>query len=218
LTFLVVVLGACLLPSSCGPLFNKNPVIVQFNVPDTVEANAEVALISSATDPDADSLSFSWSCSRGTFSDDSAPATYWYVAEVSGVDTVKLTVTDGRGGDASRAKTVVVVPLTFTIANWAGAVGARGLIYWSSVLPVGYRAYGSFSVDSSDINFLVLDEANFGKWQRAEAYRADVEMDRSTGASFADTAKVRTRYYFVLDNTYSVADKPVHIHVEGATP
>jgi hypothetical protein len=218
LTYSVVLAGLSTLALTCGPLFNKDPVIVHFNVPDTVEANATVPLVSFSTDPDGDSLGYAWTCSNGTLSDSSIPAPSWYAPMVSGEDTITLTVTDGRGGSAKKTAIVVVKPTTFTIAWWFGTIAAGEYNYWWMPLEAGCRSHGSFSVDSLDISFLVLDDADFNKWKHGETYRADVEIRNSAGASFTDTAKVRSTYYFVLDNTAEAKDKYAHIRVDGTTP
>ena len=55
-----------------------------------------------ASDPDGDELSYIWSVGRGSISGE-GPVVTWVAPNAYGFYTVTVTVTDGRGGEASKS-------------------------------------------------------------------------------------------------------------------
>jgi hypothetical protein len=136
----------------------------------------------------------------------------------SGAETIAVTASDSRGGKATRSVTLSVLPTTWTLAGWGGLISAGQYNCWFADIGAGTRIHGSFSVDSLDISFLVLDDRNWTKWLNSQSYVPLLEFDHTPGDSFSNTIPSSGRYDFVLDNTYSSADKQSHIYVEGTTP
>jgi hypothetical protein len=212
---LVVGVLAGLLLQGCG---NRNPVITGLTTVAEVEAGKSAVVTCTAEDPDDDTLSYEWSCSRGSFVLDSGPSARWNAPMASGADTISVAVSDGRGGEASKNVTLAVLPTTRTLAACDAVLLAGRYDCWFADIDAGTRIHGSFSVDSLDINFLVLDNRNWTKWLNSQSYVSLLELDHTPGDSFSDTIPSSGRYEFVLDNTYSPIDKQVHIYVEGTTP
>ena len=91
---------------------DRNPVITRIdrNPDGRIDNGQSVNLHAIASDPDGDTLSYSWTASPdvGSFSNPNAAQTTW-TAPNSGTGTVTLTVTvdDGHGGSASHQATVL---------------------------------------------------------------------------------------------------------------
>lgn len=87
--------------------------------PYTADEGQSVALALSGTDPDGDPLIFTWDLGDGTSgTGPTPPATHTYPD--NGTYTVRLTVSDGRGGEDTKTTTA-------TIANVAPTIPAGGL-------------------------------------------------------------------------------------------
>jgi hypothetical protein len=84
------------------PFANSVPVITSL----VASANAvgpgeTVAVKVTASDPDADSLSFAWSATAGSFSAPAAATSVWTAPSTTGAQNLTIKVTDGRGGERS---------------------------------------------------------------------------------------------------------------------
>ncbi len=212
---LAVVAAATVLLPGCG---NKKPVITGLTMATEVEAGKSAVVSCTAEDPDGDTLSYEWNCSRGSFVLDSGPSVRWSAPMASGVDTVSVTVSDGRGGEATKSVATTVLPTTWTVAAWYGPLHAGEYDDWWGTFVAGTRTHGQFSVDSLDINFLLLDDHNFSKWKNSQTYVPLIETDHTPGDSFSDTISASGTYYFVLDNIYSTQEKQGHMYITATTP
>jgi len=76
----------------------------------------------SASDGDADTLTYTWSADEGSFTDEGATVT-WSGTGVSGTSEIRCEVTDGRGGSATGAVSVAVGMAT---VEGKGLVSPRG--------------------------------------------------------------------------------------------
>ncbi|MFH1727407.1 MAG: PKD domain-containing protein [Pseudomonadota bacterium] len=65
------------------------------NIAETITLTVE------ASDPDADTLSYLWTATGGSFSDDAAETTVWTAPLSFGTYTITITVDDGNDGEAS---------------------------------------------------------------------------------------------------------------------
>lgn len=213
-----IVLG--LLASSCK-IFkpNGNPVISSIGGCSSIAAGqTDIWFVCNATDPDGDPLSYTWSCTQGQFSSDSDRRACWNAPGRSGSDTIGVAVTDGRGGVDSAVRQVEVFPVTATLVDWDGAISGRDYRGWMPEIESGSCVFGSFSVDSLDIHFMVLDGADYDKWSHGQQYTAEIEFDRSSGASFSDTIRKTGTHYVILDNCYTSLPKYAHAHVQMVSP
>ena len=96
--------GGSVSASDTATINNVAPTITSISAPDGLEGTP-ISFSASATDPGADTLTFSWTFGdSGTGTGDSLTHTY----ADQGTYTVTLTVTDGDGGTATATETVVV--------------------------------------------------------------------------------------------------------------
>ncbi|MCE2539495.1 MAG: OmpA family protein [Acidobacteria bacterium] len=96
-------------PPPPPPPANRPPVVSVSCDPCEVEFGDEVRLRADASDPDGDPLAFRWSAPAGNFTDATDRATTrWQAPVQEGPVPITATVTDGRGGSASDAATVLV--------------------------------------------------------------------------------------------------------------
>ena len=93
-------------PSAPSP--NRPPSVRLRCEPCTIAAGGSVALTVEAADPDADTLSYSWSAPSGTLATPSANHSAWTAPGQDGPVPVAITVTDGKGGIATDAITIQV--------------------------------------------------------------------------------------------------------------
>lgn len=101
-----VVLASCSSPPPPPPPPNHVPRIISltadsFEVP--VMRSTRISCV--AVDADGDALSYSWSASGGTIEGDGS-GVVWVAPEVPGEYSVRVTVSDGSGGEASRSLTL----------------------------------------------------------------------------------------------------------------
>ena len=91
------------------PQPNRPPSVTVSCDPCEVEVGDEARLRANASDPDDDPLSYSWSASRGRFIGSTSEATAgWRAPDQAGSVQIRVEVTDGRGGSASRSTTIRV--------------------------------------------------------------------------------------------------------------
>jgi hypothetical protein len=80
LAFAVFFLAGCFGGSGAGTIdegsTNAGPVFVALNMPDTVEAGASIAVSCSATDPEGDPMTYTWSTVLGEISGTGSSVTY----------------------------------------------------------------------------------------------------------------------------------------------
>ena len=88
---------------------NGPPTIEASCDPCEVRPGSEVRLTATASDPDGDPLTYAWSAPEGRFSGEIDAATArWTAPETAGPVTVRVEVSDGRGGSASAEVTIEV--------------------------------------------------------------------------------------------------------------
>jgi len=102
-----MVVGALLTAPSCTTATNRPPIIT------SLEAEAEwiapldsVQVTCTASDPDADGLSYEWKTSGGDISGTGAAA-IWTAPEEVGMYNITVVVDDGRGGEDMGVLTVI---------------------------------------------------------------------------------------------------------------
>ncbi len=89
---------------------NQPPVIDSLTTEKELVVKAGTSTIECiASDPDEDELSYTWSAERGNISGEGAVVT-WVAPNTYGTYTITVTVTDGRGGEASESVSIEVCP------------------------------------------------------------------------------------------------------------
>jgi len=90
-----------------GVAVNQPPVISLTSEPQTVKKAMTSAIKCIASDPDEDKLDYIWSASGGNITGE-GPAVTWVAPNAYGTYTITVTVTDGRGGQATESINIVV--------------------------------------------------------------------------------------------------------------
>ncbi len=88
---------------------NRPPTVTASCHPCAVPRGGEVRLEATATDPDGDPLTYSWSAPRGGFAGADEPVAHWTAPEALGTMAIRVEVSDERGGSASSVVEVAVV-------------------------------------------------------------------------------------------------------------
>jgi hypothetical protein len=131
---------------------NTNPVINDITLSGgTIEINKTYDVTASASDPEGDSLTYKWTASGGTIADDAANPMKWKTPNTAGDCTIQVKVTDGKGGEATKSKTVSVglpAPVNMTVSK----VAAEG----------GYVAYGGVPINAGGCLYAGDEPTN--KW------------------------------------------------------
>lgn len=93
--------------TASGP--NSNPVIKSLNATPPASNVGEIVTVKvEADDPDGDALSYEWYMTAGDLSGDGPVVRYVATYCCLGVNTVRVTVKDGRGGSVTKAIDVLV--------------------------------------------------------------------------------------------------------------
>jgi acyl-CoA thioesterase FadM len=91
------------------PYENEAPVIESLVVSaNQVRPGGTITLSATARDPNGDALSFLWSAPAGTFNTAATPSTTWTAPLTTGVQVVRLQVTDARGTSTSVSIEILV--------------------------------------------------------------------------------------------------------------
>ncbi len=94
-------------PTPPPPAGNKPPVITSLSAePPKVEVGGATTLTCTASDPDGDTLSFTWSASDGTISV-GGEVTTWKAPDAEGDFVISVTVDDGKGGTTTKELTII---------------------------------------------------------------------------------------------------------------
>jgi len=96
-----------------GLTCNGTPTITLVEASATVVDGADIVMLTvTATDPDGDPLTFTWTAPSGTFDTTTGDTVYWTPPTVTATETVTVTVTaeDGNGGSAVGTVDVDVHP------------------------------------------------------------------------------------------------------------
>ena len=98
---------------------NRSPDVSAWCDPCEVSRGGEVSLTATASDPDGDSLTYEWSAPAGRFSEATdAATTRWTAPDEVGSVTIRVDVSDGRGGTASAEVTVDVANRSPSVSAW----------------------------------------------------------------------------------------------------
>ena len=99
--------------TGANPGGNRSPVISSFTAqPTTVNPETISQFRCNATDPDGDTLTYSWSATGGVFQTDAVSKQFWIdwrAPKFAGNFTVTVSVDDGRGGSATRTINMTIV-------------------------------------------------------------------------------------------------------------
>ncbi len=216
----VLIFIAGLVAMNCeSPAANSAPTITALNLPDTVQAGNDATFSCTASDPDGDPLSYSWTTTAGALLSTNAKTVGWTAPDHSGSALVTVVVQDSAGAADTSSGMVAVSPVVTNIIDWTGRVEARDFQVWHNYLPGGYTLSGSFSAGGQFITFLVLDPANYPKWGSDSSFVGLVKIDSSAGSTFSAVVPATGLYHIILDNRENpAADTAVHVLVQTTSP
>jgi len=147
-----------------GPPQNRPPVAVANQLPATVEANGQTAIINldgtASTDPDNDPLTYSWT-------DNGQVIATTAVASVPlgiGNHSIVLTVNDGRGGTNSTAAQSVTVTEpppsgTLEITSVTPGTGKRGTTVFVTINGSGFTPQSVVSINGGGITVTINSQS-----------------------------------------------------------
>ncbi len=174
-------------PSSTAPPSNRNPVITNVAVTPTfaVAWLGTFSFSATASDPDGDSLTYSWNLGGTSATGQTTDGWTWPCPGYTG--TVQVTVSDGRGGSA------VAASPTFTAGCLSGTwVGTSATVSgWSFTLVLSQSQTGLVTGSYSDNwgGYGTHDPAQPG-WIRSDAqleFRTKLSMGRYSDFTFRGT-------------------------------
>ncbi len=150
------------------PTANQPPAITSLTAePEKVDLGGTSTITCAATDPDGDTLSYTWSVTGGTFSK-REEVILWAAPEADGEFVISVTVKDGKGGTAKQQLTIIAGSPAITIVlnslpDESGSVYSTGDLVSSwqvgdNTDNNGVRAFFSF-----DISALALAEIKEAK-------------------------------------------------------
>jgi len=116
---ILLIIAVLLLSSACTlfsppppppppPPPNQPPIINSLTAEKEALTLSESQIICQATDADGDVLSYWWSADGGTIKGEGSSIT-WAVPDTAGNYTIKVAVTDGKGGEATNSTTIAVI-------------------------------------------------------------------------------------------------------------
>ena len=205
----------------CGRQPDQAPVIASVDGPRAVSARDSAGYTCQASDPEGQSLQYSWSCSRGEIARESANTMVWRTPSASDTARIFVTVRDDSGSVTDSARVRVMKDTAVFIQWWDGAVKAGEFTSWRDSVVAGDTIHGwtgTVADTFGNVYVMVLDESNFQRWVqhqtpqillRRVAYRADTF---SLGIGTTD------RYRIVLDNTENETDYDYWMYVVKVSP
>jgi hypothetical protein len=139
---------------------NRNPDISDIVVPDSLVISQQYDISATASDPDGDTLTYAWTVSGGSINNAAANPMKWTTPNTAGDYIIEVKVTDGKGGEATKSKTVSVstpailstnVPIVISEGGWIeqnGQIHQSGQSFYvgDSILNKACRAYISFDI------------------------------------------------------------------------
>ena len=176
---------------------NKPPTVSLSATPTSGEAALGVKFIASASDPDGDTLSYSWDFGDGDTTGNSSNEAHVY--QKAGTFTAKVTVFDGKGGSASDSVQITVreaaqnkpptVSLSATPTSGEAALGVKFIASASD--PDGDTLSYSWDFGDGDTTGNSSNEAHV--YQKAGTFTAKVTVFDGKGGSASDSVQITVR-------------------------
>jgi len=156
-------------PSPPTPGGNQSPIITSLTAePGKVDPGGTSTITCTATDPDGDNLSYTWSVTDGTFSG-TEKIILWKAPNADGEFVISVTVYDGKGGTAEKQRTIVAgtpqrTMILEPVPDESGSVYSAGDLVSSWLVGDnaennGVRAFFSFNITATGLTLAEIKEA-----------------------------------------------------------
>ena len=152
---------------------NRPPEIISITMMAPYYTGLAYSMSVSATDPDGDPLSYSWTVDDGSLNVPTSSAITWTMPSTAGFYNITVTVEDGKGGRAEKTETVEVLALptiSLEMIPGGGFIIAGELVNPTSFAMVGdsksnrpIRGFLSFDISPLAGKQVVAAEMNFSR-------------------------------------------------------
>jgi len=214
----ILVLAVLAAAAGAGCRRSMAPVVWKIEGDTVVTAGDSVRFQCYVWTPRGAAIDYHWECNKGRLSWNWGNWIWWFAPDSSGSAVVRVTVNDTFGDSDTDSVAIVVLPLSRTVVSWNGAVKRGTCQFWAESLRMGERLEGRSDSDTAEVYLLVLDQLNFGRWQRGEPAQYRQRKFLYFQRPFYDTIPVTDRYYFVVDNTQGGKDVNFWVRVTAVSP
>jgi hypothetical protein len=108
-TSVLLFSSACIsTPPPPPPPQNQPPVIVSITAEKEIPTLTQTQIAAAASDADGDTLMYQWAANGGTITGEGSTVT-WAAPQTSGIYTINLTVSDGKGGTTTQSITIAAI-------------------------------------------------------------------------------------------------------------
>lgn len=164
----------------CNGEENRDPEITEIIIPGgKLYVDSQYDISVEATDPDEDDLNYQWSISAdgGDFEDENSNPTKWNTSDAADTYTLEVIVTDEKGGEDSKSKSVDINPTENIdlpkIVDEGGWLEESGLINPGELacigdIPGGDSCRGFVSFDITGISEVIVKSATLTLSPRME--------------------------------------------------
>ena len=143
----------------CSEGVNREPVVSDISIsnPNPV-TNTEYDISVTASDPDSDTLTFSWSVTAGTLNNSSGNPVKWKTPNAAGAYTIDLSVSDGKGHTVNKTKSVTVSTPPILSADLNKVTAEGGYVEKDGVINAGGCLYAGDSASNKQVfGFISFD-------------------------------------------------------------
>lgn len=149
------------------PIPNNPPEILEITLMGNHYVGLEYTISAAATDPDGDSLSYSWSVTGGTLDNPGSDSVKWTMPDTAGSYNITVTVDDGNGGEAGKTETVIV--LAFPSVELPQIPGGGFILNEVNTIPIPVAKVGDSIQDKTFRGFLSFDISSLAGKEVASA-------------------------------------------------
>jgi PKD repeat protein len=181
----------------CGS--NQSPVISAATAtPTSGIAPLPVTFAATATDPDGDPLTYSWNFGDNGTATGASPSPHSYTA--AGTYNAVLTVTDGKGGSASRTIPISVLAPDNTSARFRALIFSKTAAFRHTSIPAGITAIQNLA-SQNNIQVDATEDATMFRSDILSHYKTVIWLS-TTGDVLTDTQQTAFENYIRAGGGY----------------
>lgn len=160
---------------------NNIPVISDITLSSaTIETNKTYDVTANATDADSDSLTYKWTISSGTINNGSSNPMKWTTPNTAGDCTITVLVTDGKGGEATKSKTVSIsapAPVGHSVdIGLENSLSGYIVVELAAYVGVAYTFVGDYTNDRQIKSYLSFNINDISSLDEATITGASLAM------------------------------------------